>query len=361
MLFVTPGGVTLPRSPGVMTRLSLRWTLVVLLTALPLLCPARASADPTQSCSLDDASGNPPGFYRTDKWKRGEVVLTFDDGPHPGHTPKVLDLLAKYPLPATFFLVGRNINSKTYPLVQRMVADGHTLGLHSYNHDVKMAVRKNGERSIEYIRGQNETTQILVDLALLAQSEADFDAMYTRVFEKKSGRWLEASSLRKDWRMFAERDAALLKERGYSDGKRPYTAVFTRPPAGTPYVGGSDATQKKLYAEALSRGGWLNVLWNGESGDTNPTKKHDFAFLTSNLRLFSKRGGVLLIHDYVRKDALRTALAAMVTDDSIDVVPIDQAVGEKFGCGPAAVLTTLRAAPDRPAVAAAPAAPGGRS
>jgi peptidoglycan/xylan/chitin deacetylase (PgdA/CDA1 family) len=343
-----------------MTHLRSRLHLVLVLIAAALLPAGRARAD-APSCSLDDPNGNPPGFYRTDTWKKGEVVLTFDDGPHPGHTPKVLDLLAKYHLTATFFVVGRNINAKSYPLIQRMLAEGHSIGLHSYNHDVKMAVRKNGERSIEYIRGQNETTQILVDLALLATSEADFDAMYTRVLGQKSGRWLDASSLRKDWRTFAERDAELLKERGYADGERPYAAAFTRPPAGTPYVGGSDATQKKNYAEALTRGGWLNVLWNGESGDTNPSKKHDFAYLTSNIRLYSRRGGVLLIHDYVRKDALATALAAMVADDDIEVVPIERAVGEKFGCGSEAVLTALRGSPERPAVVASTSRAGGPS
>ena len=164
-------------------------------------------------------------------------MLTFDDGPHPGATPKVLDLLAKHGFKATFFLVGHNISGKTYPLVQRMLAEGHTLGSHTYNHDVKMSVRQNGERSIEYIRGGHEATQILIELALMAQSEADFDAMFTRVFQEKPGTYLSGGSLRRDWRAFAERHQALLGERGYGNGKRPYPIVFSRPPAGTPTSG----------------------------------------------------------------------------------------------------------------------------
>jgi hypothetical protein len=74
-------------------------------------------------------------------------------------------------------------------------------------------------------------------------------------------------------------------------------------------------------------------MWHGESGDTNPDKKHDFGFLTGNLRHFSKKGGVILVHDYIRTDALTTALSGMAKDPSIDVVPIEDAIEQKFGCG----------------------------
>jgi peptidoglycan/xylan/chitin deacetylase (PgdA/CDA1 family) len=298
---------------------------------------------PSARCELADATALPEGFYRTDEWPKGEVVLTFDDGPHPGATPKVLKLLAKHRMPATFFVVGRAINAKTYALVQRMITEGHTLGTHSYNHDVGMAVRKNGERSIEYIRGQHETTQILIDLALVARSAADFDAMFVRVFEKKPGTYLPAGSLRSDWPSFAARSAALLAERGYDGAKRPYPTVLSRPPAGTPYVGGSDAEQKRLYGTALERAGLLNVMWHGESGDTNAEKRHDLAFLDGNLRYYSRRGGVILIHDYIRNDALAAALETIAKNPEIKVVPIEQAIERKFKCGSLELRTRLRA------------------
>jgi peptidoglycan/xylan/chitin deacetylase (PgdA/CDA1 family) len=285
------------------------------------------------SCEPGDVSENPAGFYPSDAWPKGEVVLTFDDGPHPYATPKVLDLLKKYRLPATFFLVGRAINAKTYSLVQRMVAEGHTLGSHSYNHDVGMAVRNHGERSIEYIRGQHETTQILIELALVARSAEHFDAMFERVFQVKKGTYLPASELRKSWKRYAARHAELLAELGYTAGKRPYPVVFSRPPAGTPYVGNSGAAEKRLYTTALERLRYLNVMWHGESGDTNAERKSDVAYLTQNLRYFSRRGGILLIHDYVRKDALGPALARMADDAAIEVVPLEVAVARKFGCG----------------------------
>jgi peptidoglycan/xylan/chitin deacetylase (PgdA/CDA1 family) len=59
--------------------------------------------------------------------------LTFDDGPDPEHTPRLLDLLAKHGIQASFFVIGDKV--KNYPeLVARIVADGHMLGNHSYSH-----------------------------------------------------------------------------------------------------------------------------------------------------------------------------------------------------------------------------------
>jgi peptidoglycan/xylan/chitin deacetylase (PgdA/CDA1 family) len=63
----------------------------------------------------------------------GALYLTFDDGPHPEHTPRLLDLLARHEARASFFLVGQRI--ERHPaLVERIVAEGHALGNHSYSH-----------------------------------------------------------------------------------------------------------------------------------------------------------------------------------------------------------------------------------
>jgi peptidoglycan-N-acetylglucosamine deacetylase len=64
---------------------------------------------------------------------RRQVCLTFDDGPSPEHTPALLDLLAEHQVPATFFLIGSKI-SEHPAIVQRIVAEGHSLGNHSFNH-----------------------------------------------------------------------------------------------------------------------------------------------------------------------------------------------------------------------------------
>ena len=62
-----------------------------------------------------------------------EIVLTFDDGPSAQTTPRVLDALAKECVKATFFLVGRNAEALP-ALVKREIAEGHTVGHHTFSH-----------------------------------------------------------------------------------------------------------------------------------------------------------------------------------------------------------------------------------
>jgi peptidoglycan-N-acetylglucosamine deacetylase len=62
-----------------------------------------------------------------------EIVLTFDDGPLPATTRHVLDALAQQCVKATFFLIGRNAAAAP-ALVKRALAEGHTLGHHTFSH-----------------------------------------------------------------------------------------------------------------------------------------------------------------------------------------------------------------------------------
>lgn len=62
-----------------------------------------------------------------------EFALTFDDGPDPVYTPRLLDLLKAYDAKATFFVVGSN--AERYPeLIRRIHAEGHLIGIHNYVH-----------------------------------------------------------------------------------------------------------------------------------------------------------------------------------------------------------------------------------
>jgi len=62
-----------------------------------------------------------------------EVALTFDDGPHPVYTAKLLSILRYYRVPATFFLVG--VQAEEYPQwVQMIHQEGHEIGCHTYDH-----------------------------------------------------------------------------------------------------------------------------------------------------------------------------------------------------------------------------------
>ncbi|MCX7712054.1 MAG: polysaccharide deacetylase family protein [Chthoniobacterales bacterium] len=61
------------------------------------------------------------------------IAITFDDGPHPQLTPKLLDILKQRGIRATFYLIGKNVEA--YPdIVRRIVAEGHEIGNHSYSH-----------------------------------------------------------------------------------------------------------------------------------------------------------------------------------------------------------------------------------
>lgn len=61
------------------------------------------------------------------------VALTFDDGPHPDHTPRLLDILGNEGVKATFFLIGRSVAA--YPQIARQIVEqGHEVGNHTWNH-----------------------------------------------------------------------------------------------------------------------------------------------------------------------------------------------------------------------------------
>ncbi|MBL8263136.1 MAG: polysaccharide deacetylase family protein [Xanthomonadaceae bacterium] len=65
--------------------------------------------------------------------RRRVLYLTFDDGPHPEHTPVLLDLLAKHRVRATFYLIGQQVERHA-EVVRRIVSEGHGLGNHSWSH-----------------------------------------------------------------------------------------------------------------------------------------------------------------------------------------------------------------------------------
>jgi Predicted xylanase/chitin deacetylase len=74
----------------------------------------------------------PDAIWRMDSEERA-VYLTFDDGPIPGITPRVLDLLDSYDIKATFFMVGDNV--RKHPQEYQMVVNrGHRIGNHTFNH-----------------------------------------------------------------------------------------------------------------------------------------------------------------------------------------------------------------------------------
>ncbi len=107
----------------------------------------------------------PPWFYRAlfpgVIWRIPAepkcVYLTFDDGPIPEVTPWVLDILRRYQVKATFFMVGDNV--RKHPDIYRMVLEaGHRVGNHTFNHIQGIAFwtrhyLANVEKAADYIPG----------------------------------------------------------------------------------------------------------------------------------------------------------------------------------------------------------------
>jgi peptidoglycan/xylan/chitin deacetylase (PgdA/CDA1 family) len=74
--------------------------------------------------------------------KSGRYALTFDDGPHAIHTPKILDALKRASAKATFFILTSNVNEKTFPLIKRMLDEGHIVASHGHTHDNSNTIAK---------------------------------------------------------------------------------------------------------------------------------------------------------------------------------------------------------------------------
>ena len=102
-----------------------------------LLCAALAVLLLLSGCAAPSGESAPPrvpaaaAAPETDNLKY--VALTFDDGPSPRCTPRLLDGLAEYGARATFFVVGCQ-TVKDPDIVRRIAAEGHQVGNHSYDH-----------------------------------------------------------------------------------------------------------------------------------------------------------------------------------------------------------------------------------
>ncbi len=90
-------------------------------------------------------------------YKTGVFSLTFDDGPHPERTAKILDVLKSRNIKATFFVLTSKINNSTFPIVKRMLDEGHIVASHGPTHDRSGSLTKE--------QWKNQTTQSFLDLA----------------------------------------------------------------------------------------------------------------------------------------------------------------------------------------------------
>jgi spore germination protein YaaH/peptidoglycan/xylan/chitin deacetylase (PgdA/CDA1 family)/GT2 family glycosyltransferase len=91
--------------------------------------------DPASGLISDQTYDALPSSYVIQRYgqKPGLVALTFDDGPDARWTPKILDILKAKNAPATFFVIGENMQTRP-DLVKREVAEGHDVGSHTWTH-----------------------------------------------------------------------------------------------------------------------------------------------------------------------------------------------------------------------------------
>ena len=110
-------------------------------------------------------AGRDTGFdqYKTKSlYGTKKVVLTFDDGPDSVQTPRLLEILKKYNVKATFFMLSEKFNDKTLPLIKRVVGEGHIVASHHHDHE-----NNNGKTEGQY---REELKKSIVNVAKVLES-----------------------------------------------------------------------------------------------------------------------------------------------------------------------------------------------
>ena len=176
----------------------------------------------------------------------GRIALTFDDGPDPHSTPRILAVLRKQHVKATFFVVGRQVE-KHPDILRQIVDEGHAIGNHSYDH-ADMSRLTPGQMRLELQR-----TQEVVDKAM-----------------------------------------------GYH-----YRMALMRPPYGNPYVAGSDALP--TFRRVVREEQLFPVNWTIDSQDYvmdgDPQGVVDNVTSQNGAGRKQNRDEVVLMHDIHPQDA----------------------------------------------------------
>ena len=214
----------------------------------------------TLTYSVKDSSGNVAKTTRTvtvltqNTGKPGNVYLTFDDGPSSDVTVKILDTLKKNNIKATFFIC--DYEEDKLPILKRMIAEGHTIGIHGYSHDY-------------------------------AQIYKSTDAFIKNIETLKN---------------------KLKKDTGYD-------AFVIRFPGGSSntisrhYCPG---VMSKLVQKVTDKG-WMYMDWNVDSTDAEGNNRPT-SILISNVKseLMKNRGNVVLMHDTSAKQTTAAALQSII-------------------------------------------------
>lgn len=190
------------------------------------------------------------------------AYLTFDDGPSETVTPQILDILKSENVNATFFLIGKYVdkNDVSKNLVKREIAEGNSIGIHSYSHDYNYLF-PNGKINLENCMSDFEKT----DKTLKNVLGQDFS---TRAIRFPGGQIT-----------WAKKDPQ-----------------------------GADAVDKALHEKD-----WHQIDWNALSGDAEAGHKNAAALTEEAIKTIGNREkAVILMHDTYGKEETAKALPGII-------------------------------------------------
>ena len=170
------------------------------------------------------------------------VYLTFDDGPIPEATPYVLEVLARYGVKATFFMVGDNVR-KHPDVFRQVVAAGHRIGNHTFNH----------------IGG----------------------------FRWPSGKYLE--NTQKAQQIIDDQLAAQARPTATPAAQPPHLPPFFRPPHGW---------MRTLQYRAIRRQGYRIIMWDLVTRDYSCRLTAEEVL--ANVKRYARNGSIITFHDSLR-------------------------------------------------------------
>ena len=98
--------------------------------------------------------------------EKGNICLTFDDGPDSTMTPKILDVLQKYNVQANFFLIGK-ASQNNQDIVKRIHLEGHIIGCHTFCHKTTFPMYSLSRMEAELVKTNNLIKSITSEEVLL--------------------------------------------------------------------------------------------------------------------------------------------------------------------------------------------------
>lgn len=204
---------------------------------------------------VTDASGYTRTIERTLEKANGIVCLTFDDGPSANNTPKILDILQKYNVKATFFVVSFDVEK--IDIVKRELDEGHTVGLHGISHEYSQ-IYQNIDTLMDNFYKLNDEIVFNVD--------SEYQAKFIR-FPGGSSNTVS---------------------RNYSTG------IMT------------EATKR------VEEEGYVYVDWNVDSNDAGGAKTADEIYQNVVLGIKPNRTNIVLMHDAEPKEATAESLERII-------------------------------------------------